>query len=273
MEHSIENHYRHDALLEALRTAYAGIGKSVEELTVADLGPIDEFHIGGRPATQRLVEQLAPVPDAELLDIGCGMGGAARYVAETYGARVTGIDLTEEFVAAGTEVNRWVGLEAQISLRHGSALEMPFEDGQFWGAYMIHVGMNIAAKAQLFREVHRVLKPGRLFAIYDVMKIGDGTVAYPVPWASAAALSHLGTLEMYETGLRQAGFQIEKIENRRKFALEVFAKQRERQQANGGPGAIGLHIIVGKGAASKFRNMIQAIQAGVIAPIEIIVRK
>ena len=83
----------------------------------------------------------------------------------------------------------WVGLNDRISLHQGSALSMPFADGAFDGAYMLHVGMNIEDRAKLCSEVHRVLRPGSLFGIYDVMKTGDGELTYPVPWATTAASS------------------------------------------------------------------------------------
>ena len=96
-----------------------------------------------------------------LLDIGSGLGGASRYFAHELGCRVTGIDLTEEYVRVGRQ--RWrarPGSADQVSYRQGSALALPFGPRTFDGAYMLHVGMNIADKAALFAEVRRVLKPG-----------------------------------------------------------------------------------------------------------------
>jgi SAM-dependent methyltransferase len=81
----------------------------------------------------------------------------------------------------------WVGLHQHISLHQGSAVAMPFADSSFDGAYMLHVGMNIVDKEKLGLEVARVLRPGSLFGIYDVMQTGPGELAYPVPWAQARA--------------------------------------------------------------------------------------
>jgi len=71
----------------------------------------------------------------------------------------------------------------------GGALALPFPDNAFDVATLIHVGMNIEDKAKLCSEVHRVLRPGSLFGIYDVMKTGDGELTYPVPWATTAESS------------------------------------------------------------------------------------
>jgi cyclopropane fatty-acyl-phospholipid synthase-like methyltransferase len=70
------------------------MGKTTDTVTIDDLAPMDEFHIGGRKATEELVSQLQLAPADHVLDIGCGLGGAARFVASRHHCQVTGIDLT-----------------------------------------------------------------------------------------------------------------------------------------------------------------------------------
>ena len=72
-----------------------------EQVTIEDLAPIDEFHIGGRLATDNLIDQLNFSAQGYVLDVGCGLGGAARYVATKYKNRVAGIDLTPEYIETG----------------------------------------------------------------------------------------------------------------------------------------------------------------------------
>ena len=130
------------------------------------------------------------LPEQHVLDVGCGLGGAARFTASRYGCRVAGIDLTPEYVETATVLCGWVGLDSRISLHQGSALAMPFADRVFDRAYMLHIlGMNIEDKAKLCSEVSRVLQLNSLFGIYDVMRTGDGELRYPVPWATTAASS------------------------------------------------------------------------------------
>src|SRR6266436_7431039 len=143
LEQSVARHYTHGSLEPAILEALTAAGKDLDRLVPADLAPVDEFHIGGRQATADLAAQVEFGAGLHLLDIGCGLGGASRYFAHEGGCRVTGIDLTEEYVRVAEALARRVGLEVRASYRHGSVLDLPFETEKFDGAYMLHVCMNI----------------------------------------------------------------------------------------------------------------------------------
>ena len=150
---------------------------------------------------------------------------------------------------------------------------MPFADSSFDGAYMLHVGMNIVDKEKLGFEVARVLRPGSLFGIYDVMQTGPGELAYPVPWATSPDLSAVAEPERYKEALQAAGFAVTAERNRRDFALAFFAELRAKTAAAGGPPPLGLHLLMGKSTPEKVQNMIDNISKGRIAPVELIARK
>ncbi len=269
----VSDHYTHGDLLEAIRAGLASLGKAPDTVTADDLAPVDEFHIGGRQASKDFLDQLGFTPDMHILDVGCGLGGAARFAALRYGSRITGIDLTPEYVATGNSLSEWVGLRPRVSLHEGNALAMPFDDGTFDGAYMLHAGMNIADKDRLAAEVSRVLKPGSLFGIYDIMRTGRGELAYPVPWASSAGLSQAAEPKCYKSALQAAGFEIASERNRSDFALNFFEELRARSSAAGGPPPLGLHLLMGKTTPEKVKNMIANVSDGLIAPVELIARK
>ena len=206
-----------------------------------------------------------------LLDIGCGLGGAARYFADAHGCQVTGIDLSGEYVGVANALAARVGLAERVSCQAGSALALPFAPGSFDAAYMFHVGMNIEDKSRLFAEVRRVLAPSGLFGIYDVMRLAAGELSYPVPWASGPESSFVADAATYQRLLAAAGFEVLKQRDRRDFALEVFGLMRTRGAA-GGPGPLGLHLVMGANAGQKVKNMIADISAGLIAPTDLICR-
>ena len=124
-QRDVSKHYTHGNLVATIRSGLGSLGKTVNSVTVDDLAPVDEFHIGGRQASEDFLSQLNLAPENHVLDVGCGLGGAAGFVASRYGCQVTGIDLTPEYVETAKVVCGWVGLDSRISLHQGSALAMP----------------------------------------------------------------------------------------------------------------------------------------------------
>ena len=237
----VSKHYVHGSLLKAIEAALPKLGKTTNTVTIEDLALIDEFHIGGRQATENLLSQLNFSDKEHLLDIGCGLGGASRYTSNKYSNRVTGIDLTAEYIETGNILSQWLNLDKNVNLHQGSALSMPFQDKTFDGAFILHVGMNIEDKTQLFQEIYRVLEPGSSLGIYDIMRDGGGELIYPVPWAANKNNSYLATPNQYKQALKKAGFEVTVENNRRDFALNFFKSLKEKTKAAGGPTPLGLH--------------------------------
>ncbi|MBM3533451.1 MAG: methyltransferase domain-containing protein [Alphaproteobacteria bacterium] len=264
----VAEHYARADLERTILQTLAASGKDIERLTLDDLSPVDELHIGGRQATMAFAEQIGFAPGMHLLDIGSGLGGPSRFFAATYGVRVTGIDLTEAFVATASALAQRVGLADRVSYRHASALALPFDSGAFDGAYMMHVGMNIEDKRTLFAEARRVLSSGATFAIYDIMRTGPGELGFPVFWASSPETSFVAPPIEYRSALKAAGFEIAKERDRGDFARAFFAKVKERAREGQGPTS----VLARKDSPQRLANVAGAVDAGVIAPIEIIAR-
>src|ERR1700681_809417 len=157
-EAKVAGHYGRGRLEEMILAAVA-LDKDVEKLTAGDLAAVDEFHVGGLEATQELAKQMELRAGLRLLDVGSGIGGPARYFAAEHGCKVTGIDLTEEFVRVATGLTKRTKRDGVVEFRQASALQLPFVAGTFDRAYMIHVGMNIADRSGIFREVRSRSQP------------------------------------------------------------------------------------------------------------------
>jgi SAM-dependent methyltransferase len=271
VDRSITQHYAHGDLENSILEALAVMGKNLEKLTIEDLAPVDEFHIGGRRATAEFLGHLELKAGMRVLDIGSGLGGPARFAAQTYGCHVTGIDLTPEYVEVANALARRVGLADRVIYISGSAVAMPFTAASFDAAYMLHVGMNIDDKAKLMGEIRRVLKPGAMFGVYDVMRTGEGDLAFPVPWARTAKTSFVVRPSAYRRRIDAAGFDVTHERDRGEFAIDFFRDLRARLAAKGVP-PLGLHIVMGKDFQDKTGNMIANLERKMIAPIEIIGR-
>lgn len=266
VEDAVGRHYARPGLEAVILDALRASGLDPEALKPDDLAAIDEFHMGGRAATAALAEALGLQLAMRVLDIGSGLGGAARYFARQAGCRVSGIDLTPDYVEAAIALTRRVGLAGLVDFRVAGATHLPFAPDSFDAATLVHVGMNVADKHQLCREVARVLVPGGRFALYDVMRVGPGDIAYPAAWAASAGTSFLAAPALYREALAAAGFTVTTERDLRDLALEVFRRSRARVAGRGLP-PLGLHLLMGADAASKAANMVAALEAGIIAPI------
>jgi SAM-dependent methyltransferase len=269
---AVAAHYTKSHLEQAILAAIGRCGIDQQQLTAADLAPMDEFHVGGIEATKAFGEFMQLRVGMRLLDVGCGVGGPARYFAGEKKCLVTGIDLTEEFVRAAVSLTKLVHLENAVTFHHGSALAMPFEDGSFDGAYMIHVGMNIADKSGLFREVARLLKPASRFTIFDILRVGEEAFEFPVPWALSEETSAVADAKTYKDTLRATGFEIEHERGRGEFGIEFTEKMLARA-AQGGAPALGLHLLMGEKTPVMVNNVLGAMKAGILEPVEIVAVK
>lgn len=184
---------------------------------------------------------------------------------------MTGIDLTDEFVSVAESLTQLAKLEERAQFRKASAVEMPFGAGTFDGAYMLHVGMNLADKAGVFREVRRVLKAGTLFTVYDIMRTSEGAFLLPAPWAVTPETSFVETPAQYREALQAAGFLVERERGRRAFAIEATQRAMALAAESGAP-ALGLHLLIGEKMPEMVKNMMAAMLGGVLEPVEMFAR-
>jgi ubiquinone/menaquinone biosynthesis C-methylase UbiE len=269
-EHLVAQHYGQSDLECAVLDALVASGKDINRLTTNDLSAVDEFHTGGRQATVELAAEAGFGSGMHILDIGCGLGGPSRYLAEAHDCRVTGIDLTEDYVRTANALAERVGLAGRVTYRQASALALPFEPGTFDGACMMHVGMNVADKPVLFAEVRRVLGSGGIFAIYDIMRMADGELCFPLHWAATPETSFVATPEKYRRALHAAGFDVSKERNRREFAREAFRDAVEHAAQGLATPPLGIDILMKVDVVRKLANVVDNLERGLIAPVELI---
>ncbi len=267
MEEQVAAHYARDDLASRLLALLEAQGRDPGRLRPEDLIGVEDMHVGGRKATERFAESLPLQPGMELLDIGSGLGGAARLFALAYGCRVTGIDLTGALVRAARTLSAHVGMGDRVRFEEASALELPFADAGFDGAYSIHVGMNIADKPRFYAEAFRVVKPGGFFALYDVVRLA-GDPDLPVPWAETPATSHLASPPELEKLLKAAGFELVKRIDRTAEGAAAMAESAERLVDPETAARASAPVVMGESFRAKVANIAAALGDGRLGVFE-----
>jgi SAM-dependent methyltransferase len=267
------DHYEPSNLADRVTAALQQGGPASGVVRWSDTAPFDQFHIRGMAATEELAVALDPVRGATVLDIGCGLGGPARYLAAEYGCRVTGVDLSRTFIDVAQMLTERAGLSATVTCEQGDALDLRFGDGAFDHAWTQHVAMNIADRKRLYAGIYRVIRPGGRLAIYDIVE-GDGRpLTFPVPWARDPADSFLLNGDAMRESLARAGFTELSWTDTTDAGIAWFAEQQAARDA-GQPGQLlGLQMVMGDGFRQMAANLGANLQSGRIRVIRTIVRR
>lgn len=269
---TIAEHWAKGDVYALIVSALEMAGKSLGSLTVEDLAPVDHFHARGFPATVDLADAVSIRPGDHVLDIGCGPGGPARYIAKRFGCRVTGIDLTPAFVDAGRKLTALLSLQDQVTLDQGDAQHLPYADAHFDGAYAQHVTMNIADRGQFFAEAARVLKPGAWFALTEHGLGRAGSPHYPLPWSEDGSGAYLVAPADTIALLQKAGFEDVTAEDTGEKYLAAYKKVLALAEQGSLP-PLGVHLLLGANAREKTRNAARNIEEGRTHPVQVICRK
>jgi cyclopropane fatty-acyl-phospholipid synthase-like methyltransferase len=173
-------------------------------LKVSDLTPFDQFHYHGTKAVEEAIAALGLKPGMRVLDIGAGLGGPARYIAERTGAHVTALELQEDLSTVGEDLTHRCGLTALVEHRCGNVLEGV--DGNFDCIVSMLCFLHIPDRARLFSVCRSVLKKGGALYIEDFGRNRDATPAETEALAIKVQCPHVPTLEEYRSDLSAAGF-------------------------------------------------------------------
>lgn len=265
----VSSHYGDATIGDRILAALQEEGLDIDNLTPEILAPIDQFHTRGIVATREHVALAAPNKDMHVLDIGCGIGGPARYLAATYGCRVTGVDLTEEFIAVAKMLTARCHLEQRVAFQQANGLDLPFADASFDMVWCQNVTMNIEDKPGFYREVARVLKPGGCFTSTEMAAGDAGPVHFPQPWARKPDISFLVPQEEMRTALEAAGFRV--TEWRDTSAEVIAASQSQAQRTR--HGKLGVGLIAGADFGERVANSGRSLAEGRLANVMIVAEK
>jgi SAM-dependent methyltransferase len=183
------------------------------------------------PEYRRFFQFLELAASDHVLDVGCGSGGPALFMATEAGCRVTGIDVSEAGIQAGLNLARQAGLEDMANFRQVDVREpMPFGDGAFDAIVCMDAMCHLPDRDRLLGECRRVLRPGGRLLYTDPVVV-TGLVSNE----ELATRSSTGYFEFCPAGVNEgligkAGFELVRTEDVTENEVEVSRRWHAARQ-------------------------------------------
>jgi len=258
LKYQIDIQYHTPDLFKVICEKLVQEGVDLEKVRRTHISEVDEFHVRGAEVSKELVNEIY-LQGAKVLDVGCGLGGAARMLAEQFDCHVTGIDLCKEYILTAQKLSELVGLTDKTEFIRANALFLPFADGSFNIVWTQHVQMNIEDKVKFYSEIKRVLNDNGTIVYYDIFTKNGGNIRYPVPWANSAAISFLETVPKLNTILTDLGFVKLQTKDQTPKAKQFLDNKFQKVKTNGLPN-LGLNVLMGVSAKKKLVNILKGIE-------------
>lgn len=252
---------------------------SLNDLNTDLLAPIDQLHIGGRQATIKLLNDAGIQPKSQGMEIGSGLGGTARLIAEQFQAEITAIDITEAFTYACHAINQQLGFGSITSLCADACIPQVAPASQDF-VISQHTLMNIPDKERAIKTLSESLKDGGLLLLHEVFA-GDNQepLKLPVPWASDPQHSHLPLFETMDQLVRDAGFEQIRAEDVTDSALAWRTKHTQRENGTSNKGhtqqksPLNPQLIFGNAFISMGQNLMRNLADRKVRVIEAVYRR
>ncbi|MEM7123937.1 MAG: methyltransferase domain-containing protein [Pseudomonadota bacterium] len=174
-------------------------------LTVDQLSPFDNLHYHGTDAMDRAILELGVNADSNIAEIGSGLGGPARYIADRTGCRVTALELQPDLDAVAQKLTEQCGLAQLVTHRCGDVMDGPLETGAYDAVVSWLALYHIADPAALFAHIAAALKPSGGLYVEDLFGRGDFTADETVLVRDKLYGQSLPRLNVYGAHLADAG--------------------------------------------------------------------
>ncbi len=182
-----------------------GIGPD-DPLTVDVLSPFDQFHYFGTDAVDEAIAEAGIGAGSRVLDIGSGLGGPARYLAERTGCHVTAVELQPDLSALAASLTERCGLAAHVDHLQADVLTHELDAGTYDAAVSWLCFYHIADHHTLLSQVFKALKPGGRLYVEDLFRHGEFDDNETVHLTQMLYGQYLPYKDAYVGNLEAAGF-------------------------------------------------------------------
>ena len=263
---SLQKHYAHGPNTETIIGNLRRKGLDLAHVRPQDLYPYDQSHAGGIKSTRMLARLAGIKSDSCIVDVGCGIGGAARFLHTEFSCRVLGFDLAMTRLRTAIELTRLVsGKEGKTKQSHflvAQAASLPLPSHFADVVWTQHLLMNLPDLPGFLQESARVLKPSGRLTAHEWFCNHPDKLRFPLPWASNPSLNHAGSSDEFLQILRDHDFAPE--------AEDVTAAMKDALQKD-------VQALASLKSASEritaLENLLQAADEGTFSCLMITARK
>ncbi|MBB4929503.1 sarcosine/dimethylglycine N-methyltransferase [Lipingzhangella halophila] len=165
----------------------------------------DDIAEASRRTVERMAEKVTLTPDTDVIDVGAGYGGSARYLARTFGCKVTCLNLSEVENERNREMNREAGLDHLITVVDGSFEDIPAQDNGFDVVWSQDALLHSGDRGRVIEEVLRVMRTGGHFVFTDPMATDNASPEALAPILRRLHLETMGTPGFYDREASRLG--------------------------------------------------------------------
>ena len=171
-------------------------------------------HMGGLEATEKLIHHSDIKSEHEVLEVGCGVGQTTVLLVKRIGCRVVAVDISEAMIEYAQKYAKKEGVSDKIEFRQGDISELPSEDERFDALFCESVTVLAPDHRKAIQEYTRVLKPGGLVGINEVLYLKDSPPDEIIDWIAhdASGGGHTRHMDSWKALLEEAGLQLDFFE-------------------------------------------------------------
>lgn len=171
-------------------------------------------------------------PQLRVLDLGCGYGSTARYLAANFGCEVTGTNISEKELELARERSKVAGLDHLLTFEYEDFHRLQYPDNSYDVVWSQEAFLHAADKTAVLSECRRVLVPDGTLIFTDILVRRHTPEADRVRIYDRVKSPDMWDLEDYREALTELGLPVRQVEDWSAYVARSYGWVRDRLKEN-----------------------------------------